>query len=225
LSTRAALTARRRRGSRPRMVTGSSWWNGRPDIPTASPQQTSPEVVPVSGAGPRSRLVKHAPAALRAPWRQQRRSRGSSPPVPPRPSFTTGISGCIHSACDDLHDAAPARQAARTNAASDSWRSLPKSTVSMPVEKLDRALQRSESGARVRGAVRSVAIGGRLDLLTADAFVLPATGGPCRYGGDSTLGERTGEWTASFRVRAVPSAGSFANGGSKCATGLACRGP
>jgi hypothetical protein len=44
-SIRAALTARRRRGSRTRTATGSSWWNGRPDIPTASPQQTSPETV------------------------------------------------------------------------------------------------------------------------------------------------------------------------------------
>jgi hypothetical protein len=59
------------------------------------------------------------------------------------------------------HSSAPIRHAARTNAALDSWRSLPRSTVSMLVEKLDRALQRLESGARGRGAVRSVDIGGR----------------------------------------------------------------
>lgn len=45
----AALTARRRRGSRTRTVTGLSWWSGRPDIPTASPQRTSPEADTVCG--------------------------------------------------------------------------------------------------------------------------------------------------------------------------------
>lgn len=48
-STRAAPTARRRRGSRTRMVTESSWWSGRPDIPAASPQQTSPEAATACG--------------------------------------------------------------------------------------------------------------------------------------------------------------------------------
>lgn len=38
-SVRVALTTRRRRGSRTRTVTGSSWWSGRSNIPTASPQQ------------------------------------------------------------------------------------------------------------------------------------------------------------------------------------------
>jgi catechol 2,3-dioxygenase-like lactoylglutathione lyase family enzyme len=40
---RAALAARRRRGSPTRMATGSSWWSGRLDTPTASPPRTSPE--------------------------------------------------------------------------------------------------------------------------------------------------------------------------------------
>jgi hypothetical protein len=38
---RAAVAARRRRGSPTRMATGSSWWSGRLDTPTASPPRTS----------------------------------------------------------------------------------------------------------------------------------------------------------------------------------------
>ena len=47
----AGPTARRRRGSPIRTVTGSSWWSGRPDIPAASPQQTSPESLFGKGEG------------------------------------------------------------------------------------------------------------------------------------------------------------------------------
>lgn len=57
-------TARRRRGSRTRTVTGSNWWSGRRDIPMASPQRTSPEAVSACRAtkaphGARARSAAH----------------------------------------------------------------------------------------------------------------------------------------------------------------------
>ena len=56
--TRAVPKARRRRGSPTRTVTGSSWFSGRPDIPTASPKQTSPEATTVGWVTKLSRSNK-----------------------------------------------------------------------------------------------------------------------------------------------------------------------